>query len=757
MTSIDAYIYIIIGFLGVAYPILLQVIARLDDKYSSDKIVTLFNKEWENKAFLYTLYSSLIFIVIWSLKLPAAIQLNGLNFLINNSASIMLAITTIILVIFFFFFVKKILIYYTPAKFIQHLIKRHDKSEADLIFFEASSELLLIFIRNKQTNYTITLSEFFYNAFQKVRDKFTDQPVVYPEAYYDLVYKAIEELAILKEKRNYLIESKTAGGKWFLDEMRGKEISDETYTWLWRNLLLAIRYKQDDLIVYHWVTCYQYYTSSLNYIYPVYDNASNNFQVINQEVDNKRNSELQRFIEFHYALGGLLTYKERYACIKRLFSHTQSLPPKYELLPESMIQIFKFYFEVGDPYDRKYTCISSQYPFPELSGLNADYVIKKWIMSYMAILFLRQYTIVPYSMEMRPLDFPPTPNTQGEIKQWIDGLDFFKKLISEHLQNKELLKILSLDFITPEWCDENEKPYPTTFIENFKAILEKEYHTNALTLPLSDDKISIFKSATKTIIESAVDKLKPINNATPIEDDNSDKWYVKGQNMLQSKDAFSANPEAYHIEFDSFLASVVSRSINEGLGEIFFRKMSKSYLLKPEDFFKAIKKLGIDDSYVIVNFGINLDYFINTLNITRLSNDRYNNIQIESFKSSHLVRDSLFILKKSNLPNISTRPIAEDIIAKYSLIKISDTINLYANVIDLNNTTEEVYIEVNKQDKSDEEIRKSVLLCIIITIEFKWKKKIELIQLRQYSEFFQNGIANKLDEVKPFEPEKLGS
>ena len=757
MTSIEAYIYIIIGLLGVAYPILLQVIARLDDKYSSDKIVDLFDQEWENKAFRYTLISSLIFIVIWSLKLPALIQVNGLNFLINNSASIMLAISTILLVVFFFFFVRKILIYYTPSKFIPYLIERHDQSEADLRFFEASSELLLLFIRNQQTNYTKTLSNFFYTAFRKVRDKFTDQPVVYPYTYYDLVYKAIEELAILKEKRNYLLESRTAGGIWLLGEMQGKEISDETYTWLWRNLLLAIRYQQDDLIVNHWETCHQYYTYSLDYIYQEYDNAANNFQVSNQEVVNKRNSERQRFIEFHYALGGLLAYKERYSCIKRLFSHTQSQPPKYELLPESMNQIFKFYFEVRDPYDRKYTWISTQYPFPELSGLNADYVIKKWIMSYMAILFFRQYTIVPYLITMRPLDFPPTPNTQGEIKQWIDGLDFFKKLISEHLQNKELLKTLSLDFITPEWCNENQKPYPTTFIETFKANLEAAYHTNALTLPLSDEKISQFKSATKTIIESAVEKLQPINNATPIQDDNSDKWYVNGQKMVQSKDAFFENPEVHHMEFDSFLASVVSRSINEGLGEIFLRKMSKSYLLKPQDFFKAIDKLGIDDSYVIVNFGINLDYFINTLNITGLSNDRYNNIQIYSFNGSHVVRDSLFILKKSNLPNISTRSIAEDIIAKYSLIKISDTINLYSSVIDLNNTTEEVYNEENKQDKSDEEIRKSVLLCIIISTEFKWKKKIELIQLRQYSEFFQKGIANKLDDVKPFDPEKPSS
>jgi hypothetical protein len=357
---------------------------------------------------------------------------------------------------------------------------------------------------------------------------------------------------------------------------------------------------------------------------------------------------------------------------------------------------------------------------------------------------------------MKPLDYPPTPNTQGEIKQWIDGLDFFKKLVSEHLQNTELLKILGLDFITQEWCDENQKPFPITFIENLKSNLEGAYNTNALSLPISDEKVSQFENSTTSIIESTVDNLMLVNNETVIEDDNTDKWYVNGQRMLQSKDAFSDNPEVHHVDYDSFLASVVSRSLKEGLSETFFYKRTKSFLLKPEDIFKAIDRLTIDDSYVIINFGLALDYFINHLKVAELSIDKYKNINIYTFNGSHLVRDSLFILRKSDLPNISTRPIDADLIAKYTLKKISDTINLYSSVIDLNNTSDEVFNE-NKQDKSDEELRKSVLLNIIISTEFKWKKEIEVIQLNQHSEYLQKGIANKLDDVKSIDEEKPSS
>lgn len=756
MTSIDGYIYIIIGLLGVAYPVLLQVIARLDDKYSSDKIVELFNQEWEYSAFRYTLISSLILFVIWSLKFESKVQINGLDFLINNSASILLAISTIFLVVFFFFFVKKILIYYTPSKFIPFLVERHNKPKDDLRFFEACSDLLLLFIRNQQTNFTKTLSDFFYTAFRKFRDECPiNKPIIYPYTYYNLVYKAIEELAILKEKRNYLLEQRTAGGIWLLGEMQGKEISDDTYSWLWRNLLLSINYQQNDLIINHWETCHHYYVSSLPYIYEEYDYSKDTFQVGNKDVVNKRLVQRKRFLEFHYSLGGLLTYRERYQCIKRLFSYTQSQPPKYELLPESMSEIFNFYYAVRDRYERNYTWISLRYPFPELSGLSADNVIKKWICSYMAILFLRQYTIFPYLGTIGPFEYPQTPKTQGEINEWIDGLDFFKKLVSDHLKNENLLKTLNFEFITPEWCAENTKPYPITYIESFKANLESTYRMNASNLSISIEKVTQFENSTKVRIESAIDKIKMINNETQISNDNADKWYVHGQRMLESKDAFSENPEVHHMNFDSFLASEVSNNLYQALGETFFYKITKSFLFKNEDLFKSIDKLLIDDSFVIVNFGINFDYFISHLKIQELSTTMYKNISIYHFFGSQLVKDSLFLLKKTDLPNISTIPISGEIISRYMLKKISKRLELYTNVIDLNNASEEIYNE-NKLDKSDDEMRKSVLLNIAILTEFKWKRNIEVIQLRQHSVFSQKGLENKLDDIKPFGNMKSG-
>lgn len=749
MSEIGIYITVTITLLGVAYPILLQVISRLDEKYSSEKIVGLFDKEIEGKFFRWLLISALVLIVIWTLKLKPLFQIDGLNFWINNSANILVGLCAISLVVSFFFFIRKILIYYTPTKFTQYLRKKHNEAKNDFKYFEALSDILLLSIKQQQRNLALTLSDFFYDAFRNEREKFKNNQVEYPDVYYETVHKSIEELAILKEKRNYSLEYRTAGGIWLLGEMQGHKLSNKTYAWLWRNILLSIQYQQDDLIIEYWQTAHQFYTHSLPCIYKDYNHSSDTFQVSNQDEVNKRLAEREKFIEFHYALGGLLTYKKRYNCIKRAFNHTNNQPPKYELLPESMYEIFSFYFKVRDPYNREYTCISQQYAFPDQSGLYADSVVKKWIFSYMAVLFLRQYTILPYLITMKPLDYPAIPKTQGEIKGWIDGLDFFKRLVSEHLENKKLLGELDLDFITEEWCESNAKIYPLEFIDNFKSILQKAYENNALTLPISEEKVLQFEESTKNIIEDIIDEISLISNSNTIEG-NSDKWYVNGQRMLQSKDAFYENPEVYHLDFDSFLASELSRRITEGLASTFWYKKTKTYLFKYTDLFKAIDKLELTDNHIIVNFGVNIENYVNQHKITGLSKEKYKETNIYSFIGSQLVNNSMFILCKSDLPYISTKTISNKIIKKYSLKKISEKINLYTSIIDLNNTSEEIYNE-NKEGKEDDEIKKSVLMSIIISVEFLWRKNINVIQLNEFSEYRQKGLPSELKEIETFE------
>lgn len=613
--------------------------------------------------------------------------------------------------------------------------------------FQALSDILLHSIKRKDYTIIETLSRFFHEAFKNVRDDSNDKAVIYPTAYYEVVYRIIEELASEPNLSNPPIEYRTAGSVWLLGEGTNTEPSNETYNWIWRNILMSVRYEKDEFIMYHWQTSHQYLTFSLRYIQPEYDFKSNRLNAKNQEQIDKRKSSRKKFIEFHYALGGLLLYTERYKLIKRIFNYTTSTPPKYELLPDSMAEIFDTYNEMRDPFDRKYPFIEHVFPFPDLDGLNSGAVIKKWISSYMALLFLRQYSIFPYLIIMKPLEYPQPPKTQGKIRQWIDGLEFFKKLVTQHLANRSLCEATSLNFITEEWCKSNNVAYPIEFIDNFKKKLEEAYEANAKNLPISQEKVNRFIDSTRETIEPVVNAYLPISNKSDL-GDQAEKWFLSGQTMIQDKDVLSENPQTDHLNFHSILGFELSQEIKDQVASTFVIKTHKSFVLKPEDIFRAIDAIGIDSHYLIIGFGVNLDHYLQEIKVQSLSSNAYKGAKFMSFETTRITDSVLFILKLSDLPSIKTLPLEASIISKYSLEKISDTLNLYASVVDL--SKDPTLRSELKVERSEDELNKSALLTIGILLEVRWKKDVQVIQLIEYSEYRQRGMPNSLTEVKQF-------
>lgn len=129
MDSISICVTFIAALLGIAYPILFEVVSRLDEKYPSQSIFELFEQERENKIFLLLLKFTLLLIPLWLLDIPPLVDLKRFNFLIEDSAKHLLILSTASLIFSFFFFVRKIMIYYTPSRFINYLIQRHLRDE----------------------------------------------------------------------------------------------------------------------------------------------------------------------------------------------------------------------------------------------------------------------------------------------------------------------------------------------------------------------------------------------------------------------------------------------------------------------------------------------------------------------------------------------------------------------------------------------------------------------------------------------------
>ena len=746
MDNISLCVSFIATILGIAYPILLEVVSRLDEKYSSQTIVDLFSKEKENKYFTLFLKISLLSLFIWVLKLPPLFKVKGLDNIIGNSAQYILVLSTTLLIVSFFYFVKKVLIYYTPTKYLPYLISRHNKSgEAnDYEFFRAIADVLYFSIKNQNEKISKSISDFMYGAFKKIRDANENTEVIYPSIYYELVYTTIEELASQKNKRLTFLEHRTAGSVWLLGEFGNTKPSENTYIWIWRNLQLAIKYQREDYIIYHWETAYQYVRQSLDFIYPTHSDSS--FEITNQKEMDLRLADRKKFLEFHYALGGVLLYKKHYNSIYRAFTYTQSIPPQYELLPDTMDEVFGLYFSFRDPYEMKHPWISSRYSFPDLGGLNSDGIIKKWICKYVALLFIRQYSIVPHLITMKPLNLPRIPPTQGEKRQWIDNLDYFKSLVDEVLKDKELLSTTGLDFITDEWCEKYKQTKPLEFIEKVKQKVIESFEGTEIEQPVSETKVQRFKETTKAILTPIFEEYEVINNQVE-QTGELNKWYVNGQSHIIDKSGLAENQDAEHLNFDSFLPESFSNKYRDAISEIFVLVSSKSFLLNPQDIAQAIGRLGINPTdYVIVSFGIDIDELL-----TKNSNASLVGIKTIKFqyRNYHLVGDSLFVLKLSDLPRLNYREIKAEEIKKYSLSRVIDKYNVYVTVVDLNNSPD--LRDTFAESSNEKDLRKSAYMAIFMSLEVQWKKNIHCVQIKQASAYRERGIINTLNDIKPID------
>jgi len=562
-----------------------------------------------------------------------------------------------------------------------------------------------------------------------------------------LVYKTIEELAILKEKRITRLEYRTVGGIWFFGETKGYSIHESTYYWIWRNLLLAIKYNRDDYVIYYWERAHQHITYNLPYIHEDFDYKTG--KIKNEDEIVKRKKERERFFEFHYALGGLLLYSNRYELISRLFRYTTSIPPVYELLPNHMNEVFKQYFRFRDPYDDDYMRIRQRYFFPNLEGINSEYIIKNWICKYMALLFLRQYTIVPYLIIMKPLEYPTIPESQSEKKMWLDNLGHFKTLVADHLGNPQLIKSLGFEFLIDGKIDKTENPTPMVFFANLVEMVEKNYERTELEQPISEKKKQDFIRFTNQHLESTFKSITPLNSnkLTAIEFKD---WFITGGNKVIDKNSFAENQPAENMNYHSFLAESLSDKFYDGISEIFYVQTKKRYLIKEEDFFKAFDNLKVSpEKHIIIAFAINLSKYDAFSNIKGLTEKDYQGVPIYKFDRCNysLAHQTLFVLRKDNLPSIDFLETEKSDIEKYSLVKINDKFNLYAQVIDLYRY-EDLRNEI-RQTRPSEDFSKSVLLNISFVIRFRWRKDMNMISLRLYSKYQERGLPNNPSEIEP--------
>lgn len=737
----------IIGIFTFATPLILQTISRIDDKYESTLLAKLFVKDWVCRTFIGIGIGSFVSLLLWMLNLPRVVDWGILNVWVDNSASLILLISVIALIVAACGILYLTYTYYIPKKLVARLQKQCNTHLNERIYFDGVSKVLNYSISKADEELARQTYSAIIDVLIKTRTNKSGQEIIYPDEFYDAVFEANERL--LKRERktlSYLNEGSMLSI--FIDEVQQTIISDKTYQYMWLGLRQAVLYNNSEAIKAYWEKAHQYANFALDRIHPEYDK---DFNIVNKEALDQQKTIKEKFVEFHYALGGLLLYHKMYDTLEYIMSWTNQQPPKYILVPSTMSEVINMYMQIAFKDGiRGFMYYESHYPFIGVRGVNASDIIRFWIKKYMAVLFLRQYTLHSHYIYEDTLQLPRVPESMSEKYAWNNELDILQDLLQKICADTEMLEALGYQHMSDkQWFVEKDKPTPSELIESFKAQIEHDMERTRKEQSISKTKLEEFYTATLSILCPVFTQYESFFGNSSITE-NYNKIHIIGSHQIMDKQAFVDDQEICHANADSVVAEHASFEFRHLALNIFMYMQSRRYILKEQDIWTAINNLSYDkNDFVIFSIGNNLNYL--KLKESKLQNTNgewsYNGISIVDIHHgiNDLVSQSLWIIRRSDLPYLVFNKISnEEAIHKYQLCEIDEKYHIFASIVDVYATPT---IKKELEDRKILDAETKAVVCVDFNAEVRCKKTAKAIQLKIYSQFGNKEQANSVEDV----------
>lgn len=734
---VEICVPLIIILLGTAYPIILNNISNIGEKYHSKYIIALFKQErfYNQSSFQWILYLSLFLLIPLIFKFEPLFGWD--NCFINNSANILVSLVTALLLFIFFKWIKKISIYNSNIdSLLDYIIKRYESSNGKTkeYAFMSINDIAIYAVNTKDIDLQTKLLDFYFNYVIKYRKEYnsTNKELNYDEEFSGLIRRIIDECVENNYKDLLPLRYSAINGVLLIpyDTQRIK-ISEDTYNNLWYNITL-IR-NNPDYISKFWAHSNQYFWTGLKEI-------ALNFDRSNEKEFIEREQERKRFLEFHYAVGGLLLYSKNYEALKYIFSYSQQTPPKYELLPYNMRDIFEQieYFRNENKQIPRFIIGFNRYRFPNLDSVGTNKQVVFWICCYLCVLFIRQYKLLKTLYYSNTTSQPYLNDLPlMELYNWKESIAYFKFCLNKVLEDREALEQLEL------W---NTYELKYSEIDKFIIELEQSIHKHISDkkerAELSQKKIEQFYASSKEILGNCLEEYLPINN--PEDFDTDFKVTFSGESVLFNKSCF-VDDDIPCMDYDSNLANFISSySIPRDISNGFLIAKTNRYLLNNNNLLEGIDRIIQDkEDIVIIVFSGGYE------TTQKVENSKYKENVI--YLPAIDFKNTIFILEKSNLPRIEKSDISEEVKQELQVKKISDKWNIYGTIIDINLPENEAIKEkwIDDMNYYQKESELQVLLGLLFVWNIKLKSDRKIIQININSEFEELGTENKLSDLEP--------
>lgn len=743
---------LIATILGFAFPMLIGIVQRIDDKYNSTRLVRRFVFEPWTIIFIISLM-----IALGTLFYLLVAPLNKYDFgwatpYIDNSAIILATLFCITLIVCLFAVVRLIYIYHDPGLLQNRLLNPHSNGPSS-IKPDTRKVWLELFAAMLEKDNTDVLRDGYQALYEwciSFREGKAFKPVEYPSYLYDGIIMINEKLC-LQKKRVVSISNGNDILRFFFDEIQYTIIHPKTYRMIWICLSQQLYYGREEWIMEYWSAAHQYYLFILSDSY--YEGQKiilNNGKtlVVDHSLKESRRVVQKDFKEFHIALGGLMLYQEKYDLLRQIINYTNTEPPQYILVPSQFGELFSLFmnllsFDVGDivKYEIKY-------PFLDLkAGARNNNIINGWIQRYLAFLMIRLYALSPDSNPDYSF-FRAFPSKLAEKQEWLNNIPILQQRIEDKIVEKAAVEILLLKVEEVAPLREELLHDINEIKNNLKDCLKQ--HLN--DLQPSGDEITAFYNVLRQTISTEITPLMDLF-FNPMSANYTDYDTAGEVREIEPSEAFADERTISYVYFKEVLAHSTEHRFKYKFFRTFMLQKSIQYRVFVENLKDALKRLDLDkEKHVIIGFGVNwYEIYEQPEKTDDYSFVAPNGFKLYSFQGDASLdfMNTIVVLNKSDLPHLDSRKLEEDLKEHYKLQSLNSKYGLYASIIKLNKE-EPVFSEVARRGThSEEELLKSVLVCTELNIHTMWKNHTPMVVVRVLHQYSDSGNEN-IDEILPF-------
>lgn len=410
----SAVVTIFAALLGISFPLILQSIQRIDEKYDSAVLSNRFEDENIYHIFKWLLYVYAVIVCVVPFILSFLSNVEK-EYWVNSFLLLYLLCIIMTLVILF----DRISKYYNIEKLLSYLSSK--KKESDILIFWDIMRLASK-AENEYLYKTAIIEVLGY--FVKEQKDSKDKEIVYSASLYQVLYEMGSAVGI-SQQQSFIYKRNDIISILYDTIITNANISQQTFNHIWFMLNNAS------------------FVSNTNWLKTYWTYANQYMRFRKMKCDNEDEQEyLKKFYIFNVMFGAMLTYHRNYSTLNYIMTFSQSLPLSFPLIPGTFSEIIDCVENISNMNNQWITpmVLESKYSIKGLDeDVNASNEIAKNAYKYLSLLFIRLWSYKDYNINYsEPLEIPYIGNSIKKNEQLIKLSKTIKEYIDTWYSSGEL-------------------------------------------------------------------------------------------------------------------------------------------------------------------------------------------------------------------------------------------------------------------------------------------------------------------------------